>query len=110
MAEPDERRRFPRFASRILVRLTRLDEAAWGELSSTRDLSLGGCTVAHDLRLEAGTPLRLVLCLGDSVIEAYGRVVHERARGDGCFDLGIQFLQMPATDHGLLEGFFEPRP
>lgn len=108
MADPSDKRRYPRVASQILVRLTRLDAGPGGDLSSTRNLSLGGCTVVHDHPLGADTPLRLVFCMGESVVEAKGRTVYEIARKDGCFDLGIEFLEMPPEDAELLGQFFEP--
>jgi len=108
MSKPNEKRRFPRMASQILVRLTRLDGLQGGDLSSTRTLGLGGCLVVHDQPLGSDTPLRLVFCLGDSVLEARGRTVYEIARKDGCFDTGIEFLEMSPEDRRLLEKYFEP--
>jgi len=108
MSQPREKRRFPRMASQILVRITPLDRDHGGDLSSTRTIGLGGCLVVHDRPLGPGTPLRLVFCLGDSVLEARGQTVYEIPRKDGCFDLGIEFLELTPEDRSLLEQFFEP--
>lgn len=107
MADSTERRKFPRVAARIAVRLTRLDAGQAGDLFLTKSVSLGGCMVIHEGALGEGTPVRLVFYLKDEVAEARGRVVHETPRAGGWYDLGVEFFELPVLDRSALEALFE---
>ncbi len=106
MPEFAKKRRFPRIASQILVRLQRLDEGGVGELFTTRTIGLGGCMVVQERSLGTGVPVRLVFCLGDDVVEAKGRSLYELVRKDGCFDVGIEFTELPSETRAALDHLF----
>jgi c-di-GMP-binding flagellar brake protein YcgR len=68
------------------------------------DLSLGGCFIRLEGELPVGERCSLQLTLGEGLetrsIAAQGRIVRTSQYG-----LGIQFIEMSASDHDLLLDF-----
>ncbi len=98
-----ERRIHPRMAlaSTILVQANELET-----LTTTRDIGMGGVRVLHMAPLGEGTPVRLDISLDGGLVRAEGRVVFEKLRGDGVYELGIQFLSIDDSERRKLELFF----
>ena len=97
-----ERRIHPRMAlaSTILVQANELET-----LTTTRDIGIGGVRFLHMAPLEKGTPVRLDISLDDGLVQAEGRVVSGIRRGDGVYEMGIQFLSIDDWERRKLELF-----
>ena len=72
----------------------------------TADISLGGCYIEMALTLPVGTPLDIVLWLGDEKLAVSGRVVTCHPQ----FGNGIQFTDMDSDSQRRLECFLERAP
>jgi c-di-GMP-binding flagellar brake protein YcgR len=104
MAHQDtERRRTPRLDTRspVLVHLEDLES-----LTTTRDLSLGGCRFLHMTPLGRGTPLNLVIRVDGCLVQASGRIVFEQRNADEIYEVGVEFLSIPDEDRRRIERLF----
>ena len=89
------RRRFARLPAENAVLLERNPtEEMPGAFAVARDLGPGGCGVVSPGPLGTGSLLKLYMSFDSEILEANGRVVHERPRPDGRYDVGVEILQM----------------
>ncbi len=120
-AETKQERRRHRWSTRMPVRYQVFDARTGGlnigRISSARarDISAQGLFLS-DVHLPSGTRLHIFFELPEtwgSCIEAFGEVVHDRARLDALgFEVagvGVRLQQMPEHDRQRLEKYLEER-
>lgn len=98
-----ERRRHTRMPCSYAVLLRKASEEDLGEPTRTSCLSLGGCRVASGTPLGRGTDLELLISLDLRPVSVPGRVVWERSRDDGRFNVGVEFTFLGHDERILLE-------
>ena len=105
----NERRRFPRNACRLPVRLYPKYEPRVIE-TLTKDLSLGGlrCLSYQDRPLGMPLSVELILEPGERPVTIRGHVAwsHKLQQSDQ-FDLGVSFHVFPETDRKLLSTYLD---
>ena len=94
MSGRPRRRRFGRVFGSNAVLMELFGPEPMGFFGLTENLGPGGCGVVTSDAMGAGCLLRLYISLHSEVLEADGRIAHERPRTDGRFDVGIEFLRM----------------
>jgi hypothetical protein len=95
-AQPDERRRFPRFPIPVhfIVEQTSSRRAA---LSVAENLSRGGAQLAACLSLKAGDVVRI--CQTEGGFETRAEVTHASAQPDGLVRVHLRFLDGNVPEH-----------
>jgi c-di-GMP-binding flagellar brake protein YcgR len=107
---PDLRRRFPRISSRHAVLVKPLTDEADEGFGTTRDVSLGGCSVVNPESIGLGAQVELFLAVKLQVVHVRGRVVYESPGASGGVELGIEFSQLAEDDRKILETLFVEEP
>ena len=97
------KRRFPRIPAETSILLRKLGGPVRGVLSTTKVMGLGGCCFVHKEAQGVGSTLFLSILVGQDLAEAKVRVVYERPRDDGSFEIGVEFEEIPPGDLLLLE-------
>lgn len=100
------RRRYPRIPSSYILLVRKVGKEAIEQLAKTRSLSLGGCSFRSEESLGEGATLELVISLSLLPLSIPSRVVWERPRADGGFEVGVAFLKLDVDDREILERFF----
>jgi hypothetical protein len=108
--EHREKRRFPRIPAEYAVLVKKLGAAEVEEFAKTRTVGLGGCMVVSDAPLGLGSGVELLISVRGGVVKAHGRVVYEIPKGEGAFQVGVEFLRMATGDLKLLQMLFEAQP
>jgi hypothetical protein len=103
-AQHAPKRRFPRIPAETSILLRKLGGPVHGVLSTTKVMGLGGCCFVHKEPQGVGSTLFLSILVGQELAEAKVRVVYERPRDDGSFEIGVEFEEVPPGDLLLLEG------
>jgi hypothetical protein len=98
-------RRFPRVPAErpVLFRVLGQDQPL-EDLAKTRVLGLGGCCFVTDQSVGFGSLMEVLISFRGRVIRTDGRVAYERPRTDRRYEVGIEFLRLPAEDRAYLEG------
>lgn len=96
--ERRSQRRFPRVPAEqaVLVRKSRGKEH--GEILKTRTVGLGGCMFVSAHPIGVNISLDLAILVQMRVANARGRVVYQNRRGDGAYEVGVEFLQTTPRD------------
>jgi hypothetical protein len=106
--DSEDRRRFPRVAAPVLCRPARL----FGARTPIADIGLGGVRLYSDAAVKVGKRLEIELFLpGGQSVTATCRVAWTRALpadGPARFDVGLEFLELPAWAVPLLREVLEP--
>ncbi len=97
-----ERRRFPRLQVAVQTEL-RIHASGMPVRLETTDLSVGGCYVQMAITLSPGTPLDIVLWLGNEKLAIIGTVVTCHPQ----FGNGIEFNNMTSDARQKLQAFLE---
>jgi hypothetical protein len=108
--EHREKRRFPRIPAEYAVLVKKLGPGEVEEFAKTRSVGLGGCMVVSDSALGLGAGVELLISVRGGVVKAHGRVVYEIPKGEGEYQIGVEFLRMATGDLNLLQALFEGQP
>lgn len=100
-------RRFPRISSEHVVMFRRLDESGEEDLAKTRVVGLGGCMFVTDEPLETGALLELMISVERRVVRCQARVVYVTEQDPENWQVGVEFLEVPESDRGVLASLFE---
>jgi hypothetical protein len=90
------KRKFKRSVQREAVRLL---TPSGLEYATFEDLSAGGLKLWMDHEMEPGTMIDLDFCS----IRTMGRVVRSIKKNDGCFEVGVQFIDLQSSTRALIE-------
>ena len=74
-------------------------------LTLTLDLAMGGIKIKTHYRLPENELLNFELVMGDNSICPKGRIVYSKSLSDKQSASCIQFIELSAQDHGLLEEY-----
>jgi len=98
-------RRFPRIPSANPVLVRKVGAERGTRLSSTMVVGLGGCMFLNDRPFGTDSVLCLLILVQGRYIEAKVRVVYEIPK-EGSYEIGVEFLDIPEYDLGVLRGLF----
>jgi len=90
----DELRRYPRLPGEHRAQVRRVNPQGLEAFLKTSDVGPGGCALISGGHIGIGASLEMVLNLGGRFVEAEGRVVYERRRLDGTFEVGVAFTSL----------------
>lgn len=105
---PEDRRTVPRLEAGHLVIHTDEMEGDVNRslgLSVTLDINEFGLRVQSTEPMPLGERFRFSVALGDTMFEALGQVVHVGRVLNGTFEMGIEFLEVPARSIELIRGW-----
>ena len=105
-----EQRRFPRVPSEKAVLVKRIGDEASEALAKTRTVGSGGCMFVHHEALGTGSAVELLISLPGRVVKARGRVAWENVEGAGRVEIGIEFLELSASDRAALDSALATPP
>ena len=97
-----ERRQWPRIKVPVQAEL-HLSGKSFPIRVKTTDLSMGGCYVEMMFTLEIGTPLYIMLWIGEFRLRTQGKVVTRHPQ----FGNGIQFESMSPADEVRLQEYLK---
>jgi hypothetical protein len=101
--KPTPVRHFPRIPAQTSVLLRKLGGPVKGALTTTRVVGLGGCSFIHHESEGVGSTLFLSILMGHDLAEAKARVVYENRISEGQYEIGVEFLEIQASDREKLE-------
>ncbi len=97
------KRRFPRILIVAPVLVKRAGEETTGEMTRVRVLGLGGCMFESNRPWGVGTELALLITLASGTVRSQARVVYELDHPQRGLEVGVEFLQVDASDRPALE-------
>ena len=101
------KRRFPRLPSANSILVTRSGDRQIDALTRTHTVGLGGCGFVCDVDLGgADTTIELMICVRPVAFRTLARVAYQRERDDGAYDVGIEFINLPAEHRRTIERLF----
>lgn len=90
-----EARQYPRLEARQAVLVRKVAEGtAVEELAPTKTIAVGGCSLLTEQAFGKGSPVELLIAMGERVVTARGTVVYENRCEDGRTETGIQFARL----------------
>jgi hypothetical protein len=100
-----ERRQWPRFSSEHMIAYTHMDPEAQASgmgMAKTLDLSEGGVKLqVHGPFPDSGR-FHMFMAVDEMLVEAIGRIVHQRELGQGQYEMGASFLHLEEKGRRLL--------
>ncbi len=91
------RRQYPRIPSENVVMIHRIGPAEQQEMTTARQIGLGGLMISSVESLGVDSYLRLTITIDNEVVEATGRVVWEKPGEDGGYDVGVAFISIDSA-------------
>ena len=91
------RRQYPRIPSENVVMIHRIGPAEQAEMATARQIGLGGLMISSVESLGVDSYLRLTITIDHEVVDATGRVVWEKPRAQGTFDVGVAFVSIDSA-------------
>ncbi len=99
--QPDHRR-FPRISSQHAVLVKKLGPKAVEEITRTKVVGLGGCMFVSDESVGVGAAVELLMAVRGEALRALSRVVWERSRESGGWEIGVEFLEISDAHRELI--------
>ena len=77
-------------------------------VSLVGDVGLGGCRFLSNQPWGENALLWLTMIPKRSIVEARARVVYERPKKDGTYEIGVEFVEISPRDKATLEKLLSP--
>ena len=100
-----ERRQWPRISSEHMIAYTHLDPEEPGSgmgMAKTLDLSEGGVKLQVHGPFPHNISFHMFMAVDEMLVEAIGRIVHQRELGQGQYEMGASFLHIEEKGKRLL--------
>lgn len=106
-----EARRYPRLEARQSVLVRKVAEGGEvEELVPTKSIAVGGCCLLTEQAFGKGSPVELLISVGENVVTARGTVVYELPSEDGRTETGIQFSRLDDAAAHAIHRLFIRKP
>ena len=92
------KRRFPRLRVEHPLFIEVLDEKGPQGFSRTRSIGEGGCSFSSPNDIGYLSLMKVSISLAGRVVTADGRAVYQLPKGDGGYEVGVEFLRVSSED------------
>lgn len=100
------KRRYSRISSQNAILVKKVGNADPDGYAKTEVMGLGGCMFVSAGTWGVGTFVEMLLSIRGQLAKIQARVVYELPREDLCYEVGVEFVEIPNIDRDVIERLF----